>query len=692
MKYTEEIRDLFSVPEHYYLAQCISADLGMGAGIAVEFNKRFDMKKKLLQEYNTSCVTAWDQKPEGQCILKDRVFNLITKRNYWLKPTYQTLTDSLVKMRDIAVAEHIDKIAMPLIGSGLDKLQWNKVSEIVRSVFEDTDIEILVCRQKERKQTMDTQKQKQLEKQLQKQLGIHSRAELKVWKETPYLMNTEAATKFWDMVNSASAVKIVGDYDCDGVCACYVMSKAIRHKYPQKDIGVRIPKRISEGYGINPKIVEEIKANFPKDGLIITVDNGIAAAECLEDLKKSGYKVIVTDHHELGKNKIPDVDMVLNPKVPIDGVNYFNGDYWCGAAVAYKLAEQFVSEDMRKELEIFAGIATVGDIMTLKEGNWGLVRRTLERIKKGDAPESVLSLLIALNQRIENISEESFGYYLVPAINAAGRLLDDGAKKPLSYFLKPTPEKRQELVGINEERKALRDQQVEEVVTAIEEQGLQNDCPIWVCVNGLHEGIVGIIAGQIAEKYEVPAIVLTESSTPGVVKGSARSYGDADIFKYLLGVSDLLERFGGHTGAAGLSLKEENVAKVRKSQIAKPQSIGNQIEMKICPEEIKDMADTTDIYRPFGEGNPEPKFTVDVNLDKSIPRMLGADKSHLCINDPLKQYKMMHFFHEPNDLKNKKEFKMIGGIHHETFNGYTTSVMQAEKVEDLEMDDFDRGR
>lgn len=146
MIFKEEKRDLFSVPEDYYLAHCISADFGMGKGIVVEFNKRFNMKNKLIQKY-PNYLSIWDSSYEEDipCILQDKVFNLITKRNYWNKPTYSSLENSLIAMKCLAEINNISKIAMPIIGCGLDRLQWNKVKEIIQSVFEDTNIEILVC-------------------------------------------------------------------------------------------------------------------------------------------------------------------------------------------------------------------------------------------------------------------------------------------------------------------------------------------------------------------------------------------------------------------------------------------------------------------------------------------------------------------------------------------------------------------
>ena len=149
MLYKEEVKDLFSVSDDYYLAHCISADFGMGKGIVVEFNNRFDMKNKLVSKY-LSYAKYWDFEDDdkkGTCILEGRVFNLITKRNYWHKPNYKTMRNALEDMKLLCISNKVKKLAMPIIGCGLDLLEFNKVSEIIKDVFKDTDIEILVCKQ-----------------------------------------------------------------------------------------------------------------------------------------------------------------------------------------------------------------------------------------------------------------------------------------------------------------------------------------------------------------------------------------------------------------------------------------------------------------------------------------------------------------------------------------------------------------
>lgn len=147
MIYKEEIRDLFSIPDDYYLAHCISADFGMGKGIVVEFNKRFDMKRKLQNNYPGYLEQWYMHSDKGDCLLENRVFNLITKKRYYEKPTYTTMRNALERMKELCELYDIKKIAMPIIGCGLDRLKWDEVSKIIQEIFSDTDIEILICKQ-----------------------------------------------------------------------------------------------------------------------------------------------------------------------------------------------------------------------------------------------------------------------------------------------------------------------------------------------------------------------------------------------------------------------------------------------------------------------------------------------------------------------------------------------------------------
>lgn len=354
-----------------------------------------------------------------------------------------------------------------------------------------------------------------LEKELYKQLDINA-STLKEWETDTYPVDGYIISKFWKEIEKAPYVQIVGDYDVDGICASHILSTSIRSLYPQKKVSVRIPRRFSEGYGINDVIADELITKLPSDSLIITVDNGIAAANVLERLRTYGFTVIVTDHHEAKENTpLPVVDMLIDPAVT-NIPNPLTGKYWCGAGVAFKLCEPMLKEEIRKELECFAGLATVADCMELKEGNWALVRRAIKTFREKKAPKSFKMLLKEMGKDANFCNEEDFGFYLGPAFNAPGRLLDKGAIEVLKYLYNPTEEDCKQIVFLNNERKRIRDEEYEQIKTYIFENGLADTYPLWVSYPNLHEGIVGILAGKLAEDFKRPAIVLTNiESTPG---------------------------------------------------------------------------------------------------------------------------------------------------------------------------------
>ena len=536
--------------------------------------------------------------------------------------------------------------------------------------------------------------EEQLEKMLLGQLKI-TRADLQTWRTDPYLMDPTVVYRFWNYIENAPAVAIIGDYDCDGIYASYILGDAIKSRFPGKRLAIRIPKRHAEGYGINMTIVEELKAKLPKDALVITVDNGIAAANVLEELSNAGFKVIVTDHHEIGRNTMPKAEMVLDPAV--DGVNEaFNGAwYWCGAAVAYKLCEQVVSEEEAKKLAVYAGIATVADCMPLKEGNWGLVKKSMQTFRDKKAPEALNNLLQGMRQNPEYANAETFGFYLGPATNAAGRITDDGPKLILSYLFEPTQQKCDQIIAYNEARKQIRDAEYELVKEQIQKSNQENACPIWVAVPGLHEGIVGILAQKVTEEYGVPAIVMTTSSEDAsLLKGSARSIQGVDIFQFLLKHSDLFTKFGGHEGAAGLTLPAENLEKAQKAQIdLNLQAIeeAKQEYIKISHEEIPILCPIVEEFAPYGEGNPVPEFVIDVDVALDNAELFGSERNHLKIDKTLDGYRIIHWFHEPNDLADKNNFELIGTISLDGFRGYDFASFNAREAVNIH-NDIEMGR
>lgn len=532
-----------------------------------------------------------------------------------------------------------------------------------------------------------------LEKYLHERLGSTEDL-LRHWQSDRYSADGRIVSKFWEYIRQAPAIIVIGDYDCDGICASHILSQSVRSQFPQKKVKVRIPHRFSEGYGINDAIADEIIRTMPAGSLIITVDNGIAAAPVLERLKENGYKVIVTDHHQLREGcEIPKVDMVIDPAVK-ELPNALIGDYWCGAAVALKLCEAVIPEELATELSAYAGIATVADCMELVEGNWGLVRNTIQLFRDGKAPYALTNLLRMIEKDPNFCNEDDFGYYLGPMFNAPGRLLDAGAIEVLKYLYKPTKEGAEAIISLNERRKELAEEQTNRAIAFIEDNHMENDCPLWVNLPGLHEGIVGIIAGRLAETYKRPTVVLTDIETkPGLIKGSARGYGRFNVFEYLSTMPELFVKMGGHAGAAGLTMEENNFELARKHRVPVPVVDRTEDMDNICLPiqhyEIPEINKSLDKFRPFGQGNAAPEFDLEVDFRRDKVTMIGKEKNHLSINAG--KYKIMHFRHVPNELANPERFGMTGHIGGSAFMGHEIPQFTATEVYDI-IDQQEKGR
>lgn len=525
-----------------------------------------------------------------------------------------------------------------------------------------------------------------LEEKLHAQLGTTEEL-LKEWENDTYPVDGQVISTFWKEIELAENIIIIGDYDVDGICASHILSTGIKHNFPDKKVRIRIPRRFTEGYGINDIIAKEIIEEFPNNSLVITVDNGIVAGNTLKLLKDAGLKVIVTDHHELRDGvSLPEVDMLIDPSVK-EIPNPFIGNYWCGAAIAYKLCEPMLSETLSKHLETYAGLATVADCAPLREGNWGLVRRAIQSFRECSAPIALQNLLKAMGKDPKFCNEDYFGYYLGPAFNAPGRLLDKGAIEVLKYLHNATPERCKQLIELNEQRKLIRDTQVKMLQEYIETHGLKNTCPIWVHMPGLHEGVVGILAGELTKIYKRPAIVLTNAQgEENHLKGSARSYGDFDIFKYLSNMSELFVKMGGHMAAAGLTITKENFNIAKTYQISEELFKAEDNKRKpfsISKTDIPNMYKSLNKFRPFGEGNQKPLFDLEIDVYKDNATLIGEKSNHLLIQDKYNKYKIMHFNHTPNTLSNKVCFGMLGVINGDAFRGRETPSFNAEELFDI---------
>lgn len=445
----------------------------------------------------------------------------------------------------------------------------------------------------------------------------------------------KAVSMIRDFINRKERITVVGDYDADGVDASAIMYMAISSLHG--NVHVRLPRRISEGFGLSEKIIDEIPS-----GLVITVDNGIAALNPVRKAKEKGLTVIVTDHHLPDESGLPEADLIINPNA-IPGSADFNG--YCGAGIAFKIAEALIPDNRKllSQLSCFAAIGTVADVMELVHDNRRIVLEGMENMLHYGSRTTGLASILKACELNEHITAKDIAFKLGPMINAPGRLDDNGAMiafKALTYNGYYKESIGQEILRINESRKELTKSGVEKLKNNIAENCLYGDYPYVVYEPGLPEGIIGLLAGRMAEELQAPCFVFTDSSEPGILKGSARSYGGVHLKELLDKCQTLIYKYGGHAEAAGISIYASNLYALKEAlseSIPEPEE-EEKIDTLYYDLEIdaKDIAKTLQIlkrYEPFGNGNPQIVFKIN-NFALS-PRYsswyktLGEDGSHL---------------------------------------------------------------
>jgi single-stranded-DNA-specific exonuclease len=431
----------------------------------------------------------------------------------------------------------------------------------------------------------------------------------------------QAAKKIATAIQQRKRITIVGDYDVDGVSSTAIMVEFFKQiPYPLEAI---IPNRFKDGYGVSPSILERIDTD-----LIITVDNGISAIEAAQICKQRGIELIITDHHTPSE-LLPDALFIVDPKLSTCEYPFKE---ICGAQVAWLLLallkkELALSIDMKQFLDILA-IAVIADIMPLVDINRTIVKEGLKQLSCSSRPSCII-IRDFLNKAL--ITSEDIAFQIAPRLNSAGRLED--ASIALEFFTAKdthTAFKQFELLGqLNEQRKQTEKETTQVAADAVNEE----DKVIVVAGEGWHEGVVGIVAARLVDKFEKPAIVLSLEN--GVAKGSARSVGEVNIYELIKENEHLLSKFGGHKMAAGLGLKEENIA-------AFTQAI-NESAKKLPPEQfipiesLSGIYDTQEIdlellellesFEPYGEANKRPTFFLHEAEVVKIS-LMGADKSH----------------------------------------------------------------
>lgn len=428
-------------------------------------------------------------------------------------------------------------------------------------------------------------------------------------------------------------IRIVGDYDIDGVCSVYLLYQALRRIGAVVDY--EIPDRVKDGYGINESIIEAAAA----DGVdtILTCDNGIAAIRQIQRAKDLGMTVIVTDHHEIaceeGEEQLPPADAVVNPK---QKACEYPWKEICGALVAYKLIQVLYEESgvplkEWEEMVEFAAIATVGDVMRLQDENRIIVKEGLKRMPETKSL-GLRKLIHKNNLDIEHLSAYHIGFVIGPCLNAGGRL--QTAKMALSLLLSAEEEQADtyasELKQLNDMRKDMTQESLKEAAALVEERHM-GDKVLVVYLPDCHESLAGIIAGRLRERYHKPSLVLTRGEEG--VKGSGRSIEGYHMFEALTEVKEFLTKFGGHPMAAGLSLNEEHVEDLRRALNEKARLTEEDFMPKVwidvpVPVEYLSEALVKELERlePFGQGNEKPQF-AQKHLHIRSARVLGKNRN-----------------------------------------------------------------
>ena len=479
-----------------------------------------------------------------------------------------------------------------------------------------------------------------------------------------------------EKIEEGKKIRVIGDYDIDGVNATYILQQGLAGL--GADVDTDIPDRIKDGYGLNQMLID--RALDDDVDTIITCDNGIAAMSEIAYGKENGMTIVVTDHHEVpyleenGEKKylLPPADAVVDPhradcEYPFKGL--------CGAAVAYKLVEVLYRVSGKPEQEVEhlqdslmenVAIATIGDVMDLVGENRVFVKKGLELLKT-TKNEGLHALMQCTGVDTANLNTYHIGFVIGPCINAGGRL--DTAKRALELL---NASNRREAVTLaadlkelNDSRKEMTEEGVEEAVRQIESSSWKDDQVLVVYLPECHESIAGIIAGRIKERYYRPTFVLTKGETG--VKGSGRSIEAYDMFAEMSRCRELFTKFGGHKLAAGLSLEEEKVEVFRKRINELADLTEEDLQMKVSidmrlpfPYINEELIHELKILEPFGKGNGKPLF-AESKLRVIQPRIFGKNRNVLKCRLEDQQGNQMEavYFGEVEDCLRQMEKKQI---------------------------------
>lgn len=492
-----------------------------------------------------------------------------------------------------------------------------------------------------------------LEEVIEKNTGMNINEFLHPKRE-PYLMNLDKIVEFLKRARqnkTYDTVFIFGDYDCDGVTSSTILYATLSKFFGvDATVKVRLPRRMSEGYGISMTAIDEVQPGW----LVITVDNGIAAIDPIQAARNKGCDVLVIDHHmPRGDGLIPNCNILLDPHQLNDDSEF---DGYCGAGLAYRLAQKLFPSDSEflTKMVALAGIGTVADVMQLLGDNRNIVIDSLHAVNARQGTVGLNALLDEL--KLEYATADDYGYKIGPIINASGRLYDDGPMKVfelLSIDDKKVPKKdlkkmAKALIKVNAQRQNLVSQFDSLAMNQIVEKGFDKTGSerkhkfAVIYDSHFHEGINGIVAGHATELLNMPCAVFSPTSNPHLWKGSGRSIDGVNLKALLDQVSDLFIGYGGHAGAAGMSIDPVNLPKLQEAMDNLLADVDEDkgtdallYDFEIQASDLDSYIDKVNQFAPYGEGNPPLTFKVDGfhALPKygSFYRTMGKQKEHVKI-------------------------------------------------------------
>lgn len=439
-------------------------------------------------------------------------------------------------------------------------------------------------------------------------------------------------------------IVICGDFDVDGITSVVINLLGLQW-FGFKDVSYMIPRRFTEGFGLNIRMVDDAASAYAgskETPVLLTCDNGTSSYDAIRKAKEYGMTVIIIDHHEPDRDEdnniiTPPADFIVNPHVNINPDNF---DGYCGAGLSFKVMSKLLNDkNLKRRLQVFAAIGTVCDMMEMKEENYVIVKNGLKLLPYSNVSTKGLYALLEECNMTHVANGTGIGFDLGPRLNSISRLNDEGAKVAVGFLLEDEDRETatlnaQALTLMNNDRKDMVKEGMLQVEEYLKDKELPN-APLLFYFPEMSEGIIGIVAGNIAEKYGLPTIVFSNTKEPGCMKGSARSIPGYNLIKHLHKHKELFVKLGGHKGAAGMTILKTNFNALKnkmQEDYVEPYVKGNMFDVEIFAKDIPDTIEQLKAYEPFANGNPMPTFkvtnfkTVDRYHEDVYVHLIGSEK------------------------------------------------------------------